>query len=103
MYIFAYKFTHTMTNLNKLYTLYDVHSHKEQETLKDLLSNHLPKEYTSKVIVKLASEELIVDSQMVRNTKSGISKNILVFNAIIEIAKEYKAAANRLKKNLKAN
>tara|TARA_R110000868_G_scaffold56488_13_gene174876 strand:+ start:9241 stop:9519 length:279 start_codon:yes stop_codon:yes gene_type:complete len=92
-----------MTNLNKLYTLYDVHSHKEQETLKDLLSNHLPKEYTNKVIARLASEGIKVDSQTVRNTKSGISKNILVFNAIIEMAKEYKSVSNRLKKNLQKN
>lgn len=89
-----------MTNLNKLYTLYDVHSQIEQETLKDLLTNHLPKEYTAKVIRKLANENIIVDSQMVRNIKSGISKNILVFNAIVEIAKEYKTISNLLKKNL---
>ena len=42
-----------MTNLNKLYTLYDVSKQKEQEVLKDLLVNHLPKEYTSIVIAKL--------------------------------------------------
>ncbi|GAA3616838.1 hypothetical protein Q4Q39_00785 [Flavivirga amylovorans] len=90
-----------MTNLNKLYALYNIEMHKDQETLKDLLENHLPKEYTSKVIQKLKTNEIIVDSQMVRNTKAGISKNILVFNAIIEVAKEYKIMANRLKKNLK--
>ncbi|WP_341216857.1 hypothetical protein, partial [uncultured Wocania sp.] len=56
--------------------------------------------YTAKVIRKLASENIIVDSQMVRNTKSGISKNILVFNAIIEIANKYKVVSNRLKQNL---
>ncbi|OEK07895.1 hypothetical protein A8C32_15575 [Flavivirga aquatica] len=89
-----------MTNLNKLYTLYDVHLQKEQEVLKDLLINHLPKEYTSKVILKLANDNITVDSQTVRNTKGGISKNILVFNAIIEIAKVYKDISNRLKKNL---
>lgn len=92
-----------MTNLNKLYTLYNVYTHNEQETLKDLLLNHLPKEYTGKVISKLETEDIIVDSQTVRNTKSGISKNILVFNAIIEIAKEYKTISNRLKTNLKKN
>lgn len=92
-----------MTNLNKLYTLYDVHSQIEQETLKDLLTNHLPKEYTAKVIRKLASENIIVDSQMVRNIKSGISKNILVFNAIVEIANKYKVVSNRLKQNLNNN
>lgn len=89
-----------MTNLNKLYTLYDVKSHKEQEALKDLLTNHLPKEYTSKVIEKLASDKITVDSQTVRNTKGGICKNILVFNAIIEIAKTYKEISKRLKSNL---
>tara|TARA_R110002049_G_scaffold143633_1_gene305819 strand:+ start:15731 stop:16057 length:327 start_codon:yes stop_codon:yes gene_type:complete len=103
------KFTHAnnefkqvMTNLNKLYTLYNIHVPKEQKTLKDLLLNHLPKEYTSKVIEKLASKNIIVDSQMVRNTKGGIIKNIVVFNAIIEISKEYKAISNCLKKNLKS-
>ncbi len=89
-----------MTNLNKLYIYYDVHSPKEQETLKDLLTNHLPKEYTAKVILKLANEDIKVDSQTVRNVKSGISKNILIFNAIVEIASKYKAISNRLKKNL---
>ncbi len=90
-----------MTNLNKLYTYYDVDDKKEQEVLLDLLKNHLPKEYTSKVITKLAEEGLTTDSQTVRNIKSGISKNIQVFNAIIEVAKEYEKISNRLKNNLK--
>ncbi|MCL6294082.1 hypothetical protein [Jejuia spongiicola] len=89
-----------MTNLNKLYTLYDVHSKKEQDALKDLLINHLPKEYTAKVILKLSTNNINVDSQTVRNTKNGFSKNILVFNAIIEIAKDYKDISNRLRENL---
>ncbi|MDD7886349.1 hypothetical protein [Flavivirga sp. 57AJ16] len=92
-----------MTNLNKLYALYDIRILKEQKALEDLLIKHLPKEYTSKVIDKLSANKVIVDSQTVRNTKAGISKNILVFNAIIEVAKEYKVMANRLKKNLKNN
>lgn len=90
-----------MTNLNKLYTYYDVDDKKEQEVLLDLLKNHLPKEYTNKVITKLAEEGLTTDSQTVRNIKSGISKNIQVFNAIIEVAKEYEKISNRLKNNLK--
>ncbi|AUP80258.1 hypothetical protein [Flavivirga eckloniae] len=90
-----------MTNLNKLYALYDISNSKEQEALKDLLANHLPKEYTQKVINKLKKSGLKIDSQTVRNTKAGISKNILVFNAIIEIAKEYKTLSDRLKRNLK--
>ncbi len=89
-----------MTNLNKLYTLYNVESIKEKEVLKDLLVNHLPKEYTAKVILRLAKDKIKTDSQTVRNTKSGISKNILIFNAIIEVAKEHKYISNRLKKNL---
>ena len=89
-----------MTNLNKLYTLYDIHTQKEQEVLKDLLTNHLPKEYTTKVINKLSRDNISIDSQTIRNTKSGIGKNILVFNAIIEIAREYKDMSNQLKKNL---
>ena len=98
-----YKLKHVMTNLNKLYTLYDIHSSKEKETLKDLLLNHLPKEYTSKVIKKLDAKGITVDSQTVRNSKAGISKNILVFNVIIEIAREYKEMSNCLKNNLKKN
>lgn len=92
-----------MTNLNKLYALYDIRTRTEQEALEDLLTIHLPKEYTSKVIDKLNANGIIVDSQTVRNTKAGISKNILVFNAIIEIAREYKTMSNRLKKILKDN
>jgi hypothetical protein len=92
-----------MTNLNKLYTLYDINGPKAQESLKDLLLNHLPKEYTSKVINKLNLENITVDSQTVRNTKAGIIKNILVFNAIIEIASEHKSLSNHLKNNLLKN
>lgn len=92
-----------MTNLNKLCALYDIQIPKDQEVLKDLLTNHLPKEYTGKVISKLNASGITVDSQTVRNTKAGISKNILVFNVIIEIAKEYKVMSNHLKKNLKGN
>lgn len=89
-----------MTNLNKLCILYDVDPQKEREVLKDLLINHLPKEYTAKVIHKLALVNIDTDSQTIRNVKSGITKNILVFNAIVEVAKEYKGISHRLKKNL---
>lgn len=89
-----------MTNLNKLYTLYDINEEKEQEVLKELLINHLPKEYTSKVINKLSEDNITIDSQTIRNTKSGISKNIVVFNAIIEVAKIYKTISEKLKSNL---
>ncbi len=89
-----------MTNLIKIYTLYNVHSHKERDVLKDLLENHLPKEYTKKVIKKLALEEIAVSSGAVRNVKYGYCKNMAVFNAIIEIAREQKEISDRLKKNL---
>ncbi|MEC3906847.1 hypothetical protein VOI54_07440 [Tamlana sp. 2201CG12-4] len=89
-----------MTNLNKLYTFYDISTPKEKEALRDLLVNHLPKEYTGKVIDKLRANNIEVDSQTVRNIKSGICKNILVFNAIIEVANEFKTISNNLKANL---
>lgn len=89
-----------MTNLNKLTTLYNVQSHKEQDVLKDLLENHLPNEYTALVISKLESKNVKVSSATVRNVKSGIQKNIAVFNAIIEVAKEHKLISEKLKKNL---
>lgn len=91
-----------MTNLNKLYTHYDVSSVKERNVLKNLLVNHLPKEYTKMVINNLKSKGIHVDSQTVRNTKSGISKNILVFNAIIEVAKEFETISNQFKEKLKS-
>ncbi len=91
-----------MTNLNKLYALYDIDLPKEQEALEDLLINHLPKEYTGKVIKYLKSTGITTDSQTVRNTKAGITKNIQVFNAILEIAREYKTLSNRLKNILKS-
>ncbi|GAA3585102.1 hypothetical protein GCM10022395_36400 [Snuella lapsa] len=97
----AHKIIQIMTNLNKLYALYDVRSQKERDTLSDLLTNHLPKEYTSLVIQKLKRQGIYTDSQSVRNIKGGISKNILVFNAIVEIANEYKTVSNRLKDNLR--
>lgn len=90
-----------MTNLNKLYTSYEVNTPKEREVLKDLLTNHLPKEYTAMVISKLKAKHFEVDSQTVRNTKCGLTKNIVIFNTIIEIAKEYKHMALKLKDNLK--
>ncbi len=89
-----------MTNLNKLYALYDIHDSKAQESLKDLLLNHLPKEYTDKVIKKLSDQNISIDSQTVRNTKAGLTKNILIFNTIIEIAKEYQDLSEKLKNNL---
>ncbi|WP_203258101.1 hypothetical protein [Hyunsoonleella ulvae] len=91
-----------MTNLNKLYTHYDVSSVKERNVLKNLLVNHLPKEYTKMVINNLKSKGIHVDSQTVRNTKSGISKNILVFNAIVEVAKEFETISNQFKEKLKS-
>ncbi|GAA3648315.1 hypothetical protein [Flavivirga jejuensis] len=92
-----------MTNLNKLCALYDIQTRTEQEALENLLTIHLPKEYTAKVIDKLKENGISSDSQTVRNTKAGISKNILVFNAIVEIAREHKTMSNRLKKILKNN
>lgn len=90
-----------MTNLNKLFSFYNVCSHKEQEALRDLLENHLPKYYTSEVIEKLKSEDIAVDSGVVRNVKIGLSKNIFVFNAIVEVAKKYKTVSDSLKNKLK--
>lgn len=89
-----------MTNLNKLTTLYNVQTHKEQEVLKDLIENHLPNEYTALVIKKLQENNQKVSSSMVRNVKCGTNKNIAVFNAIIEVAKEHKMISQQLKKNL---
>lgn len=89
-----------MTNLNKLYSFYNVCSHKEKESLEDLLINHLPKEYTSKVIEKLKTEGVAVKSGLVRNVKNGLSKNIIVFNAIVSVASEYKLFSDRMKKTL---
>ncbi|WP_299555721.1 hypothetical protein [Seonamhaeicola sp.] len=89
-----------MTNLNKLYSYYDVSTPIQQKALKELLLNHLPKEYTNKVIEKLQAKDVTIDRQTVRNVKAGISKNIMVFNAIIEVAREFKAISDRLKENL---
>ncbi len=89
-----------MTNLNKLYRLYNICTPDEQKALKDLLLNHLPKEYTNKVIEMLSHKGITVDSQTIRNVKAGISKNIFVFSTIIEIAHEYKRLSIHLKKNL---
>ncbi|WP_242204946.1 hypothetical protein [Aestuariivivens insulae] len=90
-----------MTNLNKLYTSYDVNTPKEREVLKDLLTKYLPKEYTAIVISKLKAKHYEVDSQTVRNTKCGLTKNIVIFNTIVEIAREYKSITLKLKENLK--
>ena len=48
-----------------------------------------------------AQKGLKIDSQTVRNIKAGISKNILVFTTIIEIAHEYKQLSDQLKNSLK--
>lgn len=101
LYIFVNTFIQVMTNLNKLYQYYNVHSHKEQEIVRDLLKNHLPNEYTAQVISKLLEQGIAVSSQTIRNVKSGVVKNFRVFNAIIELSKEYKEFSDRLKENLK--
>jgi len=90
-----------MTNLHKLYAFYNVCSHIEKDTLKDLLENHLPKEYTSKVIEKLKADDIAVDSAIVRNVKCGRTKDVFVFNAIVEVAKEYKEVSENLQSKLK--
>lgn len=87
-----------MTNLNKLYTLYNVHSHIEQENLSDLLENHLPNEYTQLVLDKLRDNTLT--SQLVRTVKAGIRKNIAVFTAIVEVANDAKILDQKLREKL---
>lgn len=89
-----------MTNLNKLYTFYNVHSHNEQEMLKELLETYLPKEYTTLVIEKLKENNIEVSASIIRNVKHGLTKNIAVFNAILQVAKSHKALNEQLKKNL---
>ncbi|MFB9055031.1 hypothetical protein ACFFVB_18265 [Formosa undariae] len=88
-----------MTNLNKLYTLYDVHSHKRAK-VKDLLKNHLPSGYSKKVEKKLLDEGVIVPLQSIRQVKFGTFKNAVIFNAILEVAIENKKAKVKLQKTL---
>lgn len=89
-----------MTKINKIASFYNVHSHKELKVLEDLIENHIPGRYTQKVINKLAKEGIAVSSDVVRNIKGGFEKDVRVFNAIIEVAKENKAGLDRLKNNL---
>ena len=90
-----------MTNLNKLFSFYDVHSHEAQENLKNLLFNHLPHDYTKHIIAKLKEENVTASSQTVRNVKSGITKDVIVFGAIVEFAKKSKEAKETIKDTLK--
>ena len=80
---------------------YNVQTHIEKERMKDLLENHLPKNYAKKVISKLSEEKIAVDSQFVRTVKGGFRKDVIVFNAIIEVATEAETISKRIKKNLK--
>lgn len=89
-----------MTKINKIFSFYNVQSHKEREAVTDLLENHLPFKYAETVVVRLKSKGIEVSNGMVRNVKSGINKNIAVFNEIITLAKETKALSKQMKKNL---
>lgn len=89
-----------MTNLDKIYKYYNVHLHKEQEFIKDLLTNHLPGEYTSKVIQKLNEKKIVVKAGAIRNVKCGLQKNLEIFNGILDIALENKGLSESLKKTL---
>ncbi|OBQ56067.1 hypothetical protein JJL45_05360 [Tamlana sp. s12] len=89
-----------MTNLNKLYTLYDVHSHNKGK-VKDLLSNHLPSNYTKKVQDNLLSEGIEISRQSIRQVKLGTYKNLAVFNELLEVAIQNKHARKKLTEILK--
>lgn len=88
-----------MTNLSIIFQLYDVQSHN-QENVKELLTVHLPKEYTSLVLLKLQNLPKVPSEARIRNVKGGITKDIVIFNAIIEVAQEYKSIAEKLKENI---
>ncbi|WP_417200070.1 hypothetical protein [Bizionia sp.] len=88
-----------MTNLNKIFKLYDVQSHN-QRTVKELLTVHLPKTYTSEVIEYLNALGVSASSQTVRNVKSGTHKDLIIFNAIITLAEKYQQLAKDLENKL---
>lgn len=84
-----------MTNLNKLYDYYDVHTHN-QEMVKELLTVHLPKSYTSEVQEILKNKRPGVSSQTIRQVKCGLYKDVFIYAAIIEVANKYKKASQKL-------
>lgn len=89
-----------MTNLNKIFKYYDVQSHN-QRIVKELLTVHLPKTYTSEVIDLLDALGVSTSSQTVRNVKSGTHKDLKIFNAIITVAERYQRLAKDLENKLK--
>lgn len=89
-----------MTKINKIFSFYNVQSHKQQAAVKDLLENHLPFKYAETVVVRLKEKNIEVTNGMVRNVKSGFNKNIAVFNEIIQLASETKALSQNIKKTL---
>lgn len=89
-----------MTNLNKIFKFYDVQSHNQQ-TVKELLTVHLPKTYTSEVIDHLNALGISTSSQTIRNVKSGTHKDLIIFNAIITVAEKYQRIAKDLQKKFK--
>jgi hypothetical protein len=73
---------------------------REAVVAKTTLDEHLERGYTSVVQDKLKSTG-IVSSQTVRHVKNGSTKNILVFQALLNCAIESKTQKESLKNLLK--
>lgn len=88
-----------MTNLHILFDYYNVHSHN-QKLVKELLTKHLPSKYTPLVVKRLAEQGIEVDAGQVRNVKCGRTKDLKIYEAIINLAQEQKRIADALNDSL---
>ena len=74
-----------MTNINKIVSGYNMHSHKATKCM-ELLNNHLPHGYSKKVKAIADARNIKTSPQIIRNVKSLVSFDLQIFTILIEFA-----------------
>lgn len=82
-----------MTNINKISTDNDVHSHNQAV---DFLKEHLRYGYVKEAKNRLEAKKLKYSSGDIRNIKNGIVKDWKVLEILAEIALENKLAKQKV-------
>ena len=82
-----------MTKIIKNKKQSDMYSHIKKAH--DILNEHLPNLYVNKVSEKLSKK---ISLGTIRNVRHGLSNNIEVLNALVEVALENKSNIEKLKK-----
>lgn len=74
-----------MTNINKKNTSEPLHSYISED-VKEFLEKYLPKTYTEETLRILRRRGIHTSSGVIRNVRSGLSKNQEVLNALVKLA-----------------